>query len=214
MKSYWRSGGIAPRILNLDTRWRGVLSFTVRLLYPRGKIMKILCSINEKLQPVFLKPGLNYLGMLEIRKGRKSHGVSGRAKCDDFRYLNYRSSHSPPVFGNIVRTVQLFNGDLAVNFNSYCYGTSGDIFRHDCDKIFWLGYSAFIDISFCELIHRASNERICTFICSAYRQNRCVLITFLLLITGKSNNFFLNFVPYFNYQMVIIYSLLPFIIAL
>jgi len=33
----WRSGGIAPRILNLGNRWRWVVSFTLRPLYPRGK---------------------------------------------------------------------------------------------------------------------------------------------------------------------------------
>jgi hypothetical protein len=30
------SGGIAPRILDLGTRWRWVVSFTPRPLYPRG----------------------------------------------------------------------------------------------------------------------------------------------------------------------------------
>jgi len=29
------SGGIAPRILNLSTKWRWVVSFTPRPLYPR-----------------------------------------------------------------------------------------------------------------------------------------------------------------------------------
>jgi hypothetical protein len=33
----WGSSGIAPRILNLDTRWRWVVRFTPRSLYPRGK---------------------------------------------------------------------------------------------------------------------------------------------------------------------------------
>jgi len=27
-ETYWRSGGIAPRILNLGPRWRWVVSFT------------------------------------------------------------------------------------------------------------------------------------------------------------------------------------------
>jgi hypothetical protein len=30
MKTYWGTGGIAPRILDLGTRWRGVVSFTSR----------------------------------------------------------------------------------------------------------------------------------------------------------------------------------------
>jgi hypothetical protein len=37
MKAYWGSGGIAPCILHLGTRWRWVVSFTPRPLYPQGK---------------------------------------------------------------------------------------------------------------------------------------------------------------------------------
>jgi hypothetical protein len=37
MKTYWGSGGIAPRILDFGTRWRWVVSFTSRPLYPQGK---------------------------------------------------------------------------------------------------------------------------------------------------------------------------------
>jgi hypothetical protein len=37
MKTYWGSGGTAPRILDLGTRWRWVVSFTTRPLYPQGK---------------------------------------------------------------------------------------------------------------------------------------------------------------------------------
>jgi hypothetical protein len=34
---YWGSGSIAPRILDLGPRWRWVVSFTPRHLYPQGK---------------------------------------------------------------------------------------------------------------------------------------------------------------------------------
>jgi hypothetical protein len=37
MKAYWWSGSIAPRILDLGTRWRCVVSFTSRPLYTQGK---------------------------------------------------------------------------------------------------------------------------------------------------------------------------------
>jgi hypothetical protein len=37
MKTYWGSGGIAPHILDLDTRWSWVVSFTFRQLYPQGE---------------------------------------------------------------------------------------------------------------------------------------------------------------------------------
>jgi hypothetical protein len=36
-KAYWGSGGIAPCILDLGTRWRWVASFTPRPLYPQEK---------------------------------------------------------------------------------------------------------------------------------------------------------------------------------
>jgi hypothetical protein len=37
MKAYWGSEGMAPRVLDLGTRWRCVISFTSRSLYPQGK---------------------------------------------------------------------------------------------------------------------------------------------------------------------------------
>jgi hypothetical protein len=37
MKTYWGSGGIALRLLDLGTRWRWVVRFTPRPLYPQGK---------------------------------------------------------------------------------------------------------------------------------------------------------------------------------
>jgi len=33
IKTYWRSTGIAPRIINLGSRWRLVVSFTPQPLY-------------------------------------------------------------------------------------------------------------------------------------------------------------------------------------
>jgi hypothetical protein len=38
MKTYWGSGSIIPRIIDFGTRWRWVVSFTPRLLYPQEKI--------------------------------------------------------------------------------------------------------------------------------------------------------------------------------
>jgi hypothetical protein len=35
--AYWVSGVIAPRILDLGNRWRLVVSFAPRPLYPKGK---------------------------------------------------------------------------------------------------------------------------------------------------------------------------------
>jgi hypothetical protein len=37
MKTYWGRGGIAPRILDLGTRGRRVISFTHQPLYPQGE---------------------------------------------------------------------------------------------------------------------------------------------------------------------------------
>jgi hypothetical protein len=35
--AYWGSGGIVPLILRLGTRWRWIVSFTPRPLYPQGR---------------------------------------------------------------------------------------------------------------------------------------------------------------------------------
>jgi hypothetical protein len=37
MKAYWDRVGIAPCILDVGTRWWGVVSFTPQPLYPQGK---------------------------------------------------------------------------------------------------------------------------------------------------------------------------------
>jgi hypothetical protein len=37
MKTYWGSGDIAPCIPDLNTRWKLVVSFTPRSLYPQGR---------------------------------------------------------------------------------------------------------------------------------------------------------------------------------
>jgi hypothetical protein len=37
MEVYWGNGGIAPRILDLGIRWRWVVNFTPRPLYPQRK---------------------------------------------------------------------------------------------------------------------------------------------------------------------------------
>jgi hypothetical protein len=37
MKAYWENGGIALRIPDFGSRWRWVVSFTPRPLYPQGK---------------------------------------------------------------------------------------------------------------------------------------------------------------------------------
>jgi hypothetical protein len=37
MKEYWGSGGTDPRILDLGTKWRWMVSFTTRPLYAQGK---------------------------------------------------------------------------------------------------------------------------------------------------------------------------------
>jgi hypothetical protein len=37
IEAYWMSGGVAPRIVSLGTRWRWLVSFTPRTLYPQGR---------------------------------------------------------------------------------------------------------------------------------------------------------------------------------
>jgi hypothetical protein len=43
MKTYCRSGGIAPRVLNLRAKWRWVVSFTLRSLYLWKRAPSTLC---------------------------------------------------------------------------------------------------------------------------------------------------------------------------
>jgi len=47
MKTYWRSGGIAPRIINLGTRWSSEAIFTLRPLYLWGKTPR--CPLDKRL---------------------------------------------------------------------------------------------------------------------------------------------------------------------
>jgi len=44
-------GGIAPRILNLDSRWEWVFRFTPRLLYTREKSPSVSCWIGGSVGP-------------------------------------------------------------------------------------------------------------------------------------------------------------------
>jgi len=76
MKTYWRSWGIAPRILDIGTRWRWVVSFTSRLLYylipPRRCVVIAWCikrlpSNETKGGDSFLR-NENRLGRLETRQ--------------------------------------------------------------------------------------------------------------------------------------------------
>jgi hypothetical protein len=46
-KAYWGRAGTAPRILDLGTRWRQVVNFTPRPLYPQGK--SLWCPLDRRL---------------------------------------------------------------------------------------------------------------------------------------------------------------------
>jgi len=67
MKTYWESGGTAPRSFNLGTRWRCVFGFTPQPLYPRGKSPRYsldsqfrkFCEVKQKRQKI-LSPCLLY----------------------------------------------------------------------------------------------------------------------------------------------------------
>jgi hypothetical protein len=53
MKTYWGSGGVAPRILNLGARWRWVVSFMTHTLYvrrnnPRYPLDRRLCGPQSR----------------------------------------------------------------------------------------------------------------------------------------------------------------------
>jgi hypothetical protein len=46
IKTYWKNEGIAPLILNIDTRWRSEVSFMPRSLYLRRGGLVIYSHIN------------------------------------------------------------------------------------------------------------------------------------------------------------------------
>jgi len=47
MKAYWGSGAIAPHNLNLGTRWRCAVSFTLQPLYLQGSGPR--CRLERRL---------------------------------------------------------------------------------------------------------------------------------------------------------------------
>jgi len=64
MKTHWRNGGIASRVLNLGSRWRWVVSLTSRQLYPRYLLDRgcvrpepVLTRCREKILSLLL-PGI------------------------------------------------------------------------------------------------------------------------------------------------------------
>jgi hypothetical protein len=65
MKGYLGSGGIAPYILELSTRWRQVASFKLRPLYPQGK--SSWCPLDRR------------LGGHQSRSGRGGEGKNSQA---------------------------------------------------------------------------------------------------------------------------------------
>jgi hypothetical protein len=59
MKAYWGIEVIAPRILDLGTRWRWVVSFTTRLLYPQSRSERgeeKNSQLSPKLEPPIIQP--------------------------------------------------------------------------------------------------------------------------------------------------------------
>lgn len=49
LKAYWRGGGMAPVILNFNTRWRWVASLTLQPLYPWYLLSRSLVQLHNKL---------------------------------------------------------------------------------------------------------------------------------------------------------------------
>jgi len=54
MKACRGNGSIAPFILKLGTKWRWMVNFTLRLLYPWGKTLVLIgCLAGRALKPVW-----------------------------------------------------------------------------------------------------------------------------------------------------------------
>jgi hypothetical protein len=84
MKAYSASGGIAPRILNLGTRWRWVVSFTPQPLYPQGK------------SPWY--PLDKRLGGPQSRSGRGGEGKNSRPPSGIEPYNPNRPARNPALY--------------------------------------------------------------------------------------------------------------------
>jgi hypothetical protein len=87
MKAYW-VGGIAPLILDLGTRWRRVVRFTRRLLYPQAK--SLWYSLDRR------------LGGLQSRSGR-----GGEEKNSQLL-----PGLEPPIIQPVAQRCPLFNNAL------------------------------------------------------------------------------------------------------
>jgi len=66
------SGGSATNILNLGIKWRSVVSFTPRLLYPWGKspwftLGRRVCGLQSQYACSFEERNISSLLLLEIR---------------------------------------------------------------------------------------------------------------------------------------------------
>jgi hypothetical protein len=66
MKTYWRSRSITPHILDLDTRWKWLVSFTPQSLYPQVK-SRWYTSDRKLCGPQIL--ARNYFSCIEKRLG-------------------------------------------------------------------------------------------------------------------------------------------------
>ena len=51
LKAYWRSRGMAPVILNFNTRWRWVVSFTLQPHHPWYPLSRRLVGLQDELWP-------------------------------------------------------------------------------------------------------------------------------------------------------------------
>jgi hypothetical protein len=66
LKMYWVSRGTAPRILNLGTWWRQVISFTPPPLYPRGKSCRYQLDTDKSCVSSKLDSGLSIWWLYKV----------------------------------------------------------------------------------------------------------------------------------------------------
>jgi hypothetical protein len=107
MENYWRSGGIPPRILDLRTRRRWVVSFTSRPLYTPGK--SPWYPLDRRLGGP--RPFLNTVVKKRIPSPRRK--LNPRTPIDQpgassLYRLNYRGSHQYPLIFSSAHAANYF----------------------------------------------------------------------------------------------------------
>jgi hypothetical protein len=171
MKAYWRSGGIAPHIFDLGTRWRWVVSFTPLPLYPQGKrpwypLDRRLVGpqsrsggsgVKKSSQPMsgLEPPIIQLIAQCQCHSLHTEDGGSITTRCHDpeNRDVNFESHRNGSYYKLFVCNVKRTTAFISPVFIStnLQYGE----YQTNCkENIFWLSDSvALCQCLYCSICH-------------------------------------------------------------